>query len=183
MNRVQKQDTVDLLSGVFASSSIVVVLKNNGLDAKAFKQFRRGIRRADGVCRIAKNTLTKLSLESSAGRGYRDALCDVLVGPTIIAHTDQDDPQGFVKVLVESVKDNADHVELVAASFSDRAVDISELKELASLPSMDVLRAQLLAMFSAPMANILNLLQAPQNDLLLLLDAYIEKRKKEGDAE
>ena len=58
----------------------------------------------------------------------------------------------------------------------DQALDESQFKALASLPSKEELLAQLLSVFQAPIQSLLGVLQAPARDLVLVLKAHADKK-------
>ena len=65
------------------------------------------------------------------------------------------------------------------AVMENRLLSMDELKAIASLPSLEVLRMQLLGLMLAPHRNILGMLNAPGRSMAAVLDAWNEKRTKE----
>ena len=58
----------------------------------------------------------------------------------------------------------------------------AEIKQLATLPSADVLRAQLVGALVAPMTTVVGLFTAPLRDLVGVLDARIRQLEEQGEA-
>jgi hypothetical protein len=56
-----------------------------------------------------------------------------------------------------------------------------DVKNLATLPPLDVLRGQVLGAITAPLMTVVGLISAPVRDLLGLIDARIEQLKEQGD--
>ena len=57
------------------------------------------------------------------------------------------------------------------------------VKELASLPPVDTVRAQLAGAILAPLTTVVMLLSAPLHDLVGLIDARIRQLEEQGDAD
>lgn len=178
MNRFEKKTRVEDLAHVFAASSMIIVSRNNGLSAIKMRDFRRSIRKLDGECnyKIVKNTLSKLALKDSH---YKEALEELFKGPNTITYCINGDSVAVAKTVVEFCKENTE-MEIVAAAVPDKAVSIDELKELASLPPIDVLRAQLLGVLIAPMSNIINVFKANSENLVRIIEAYADKKQGGG---
>src|SRR3546814_17803870 len=94
------------------------------------------MRDAGASYKVAKNRLARLALE---GTSYQ-SIGDLLVGPTGIATSI--DPVAAAKVAVEFAKTN-DKFEIVGGAMGNTVLDVSGVKALAELPSLDELRAKI----------------------------------------
>ncbi len=91
--------------------------------------------------KVAKNRLVKLALQGT------DAvhIADLFKGPTVIAYSD--DPVAAAKVSVEFAKTNEKLV-ILGGAMGKTNLNPDGVKALASLPSLDELRAKLVGMIA-----------------------------------
>jgi len=64
---------------------------------------------------------------------------------------------------------------IVGGSLGDRQLDEAGVKSLATLPSLDQLRARLVGVLQGPATRVAAMLQAPGTQLARVLDAYATK--------
>ena len=157
MKREEKQQLISSLSDVFKKAKLVVVVHNNGLSMEETTALRKGVREDGASYKVAKNRLAKLAL---AGTPY-ESLQDLLKGPTAIAYSE--DEIAASKAVVKMAK-QSDKFKVIGGAMNGQVVDVARIQQLASLPDMDGLRAQLIG-----------LLQAPAGQLARLAKAYSEK--------
>ena len=168
MDRTEKQEFVAELASVFAETSMVVVSLNNGLTVAEVTNLRVKMRAAGVTFKVAKNRLANLALEGTRFGG----LAPMLKGPTALAWSM--DPVAAAKVAVEFAKTNEKFV-LIGGSLGAQILDVSGLKALAELPSLDALRAGLVGMIQTPATRIAGVLQAPAGQLARVFGAYANK--------
>lgn len=171
MNRTEKKALVASLSDVFAQTSMVVVTRNSGLTVANVTDLRRKVRAVGANYRVVKNRLAVLALEGSRFSG----IVPILKGPTALAWAE--DPVVVAKVIVDFAKTN-DKIEILGGSLGTQVLDVSGIKALAELPSLDVLRAQLVGLVSTPATRVATLSQAPAAQLARVFGAYA----RTGDA-
>ena len=157
MNRDEKKQLLDDLHGLFDASEVIVVSHYKGLTVAEVSELRDTIRKAGAGFRVTKNRITKLALKGTKFEG----LADLFKGPTAIAFAT--DPVSACKACVAFAKDNEKLI-IVGGSMGATALTIDEIKRLATIPSMDELRAK-----------IIGLLQAPAAQLARVTKAYSEK--------
>ncbi len=168
MNRAKKLEIVAKLKEAFLSSSIVIVARNQGITVGEANSLRRSMRSANTVFCVTKNRLAKIALQGSV----YDGLDSLFLGPTAIAYSA--DPVSAAKVIVDYAKTNK-NIEILGGMMGDQYLDISQVQALASLPSLDELRGQLVGLISAPATKIARILQAPAGQLARVCGAYAEK--------
>ena len=78
------------------------------------------------------------------------------------------------KVVVDFAKTN-DKFEIVGGAMGDTVLDVDGVKALATLPSLDELRAKIVGLVQAPATKIVQIVQAPAGQLARVLSAYAEK--------
>lgn len=165
MNRTEKKDYVGSLHEGFKSSEVVVVAHYKGLSVSEISDLRSKSRAAGVTIKVTKNRLTKLSLKDTNFEG----LTDMFTGPTLVAYAA--DPVAPAKVMAEFAKAN-DKLELLGGGFGEQVMSVAEVKNLATMPSLDELRAKLVGLLQAPAQNILGVVQAPAGQLARVFSAY-----------
>ena len=168
MDRTEKQEFVAELASVFAETSMVVVTRNEGLTVAEVTALRVKMRAAGVTFRVAKNRLANLALEGTRF----DGIAPMLKGPTALAWSK--DPVAVAKTAVEFAKTNEKFV-LIGGALGTQTLDVSGLKALAELPSLDTLRAGLLGMIQTPATRIAGVLQAPAGQRARVFGAYAKK--------
>jgi large subunit ribosomal protein L10 len=168
MNRSEKTDAVAALNATFNEAAVVVVTRNLGLTVAQSTDLRLKMRDAGASYKVAKNSLTKIAL---ADTQYK-SLSDLLTGPTALATSG--DPVAAAKVAVQFAKTN-DRLEIVGGAMGDTLLDVDGVKALASLPSLDELRAKLIGLIQAPATKVAQVLVAPAGQLARVFGAYAAK--------
>lgn len=164
MDRVAKEQLVSDLHAVFEGTSSVVVTHYTGLSVAELGDLRTQMREAGASFKVTKNRLTRLAL---AGTKY-EGLTDLFTGPTAIAYAD--DPVAAAKAAVGFSKKNEKLVVLGGAVGSE-TLDADGVKALATLPSLDELRAKIVGILSTPATRVAGVLQAPAGQLARVLSA------------
>ena len=170
MDRSQKSDLVAELKSVFSETSVVVITRNLGLTVAQSTDLRLKMRDAGAQFKVAKNRLAKIALE---GTQY-GSISDLLTGPTALATST--DPVAAAKVAVEFAKTN-DRLEIVGGAMGDTLLDVAGVKALAALPSLDELRAKLVATFAAPATQFVRTLAEPGAGFARVLQARVDQQQ------
>lgn len=165
MDRSQKAESVASLNAVFNEVGVVVITRNLGLTVAQSTQLRTKIREAGASYKVAKNRLAKLAIQNTDYAG----IGDLLTGPTAIAASV--DPVAAAKVVVEFAK-TTDKLEIVGGSMGSQVLTPEGVKALASMPSLDELRAKLIGLVQAPATKIAQLSTAPAAKLARVFGAY-----------
>lgn len=166
LTRAQKETQVAELKDRLGRANCVVLADYRGLDVKAVNALRSAIRGGEGYeYRVAKNRLMVRACEGSAAEG----LAEHLQGPTAVAFS-FGDPVGLAKILVDFAKEH-EVFDLKAGLLEGRAVGREELAKIATLPSLDGVRAQLVGLVQAPATKLVRLLAEPGGQLARLVEA------------
>ncbi len=163
-NRTVKSETVDDLKKMLSEQSFTVVVQSSGLNAGDTVKLRNKIRAAEAGYRVGKNTLVKIALKDTPFEG----LTQFMKGPTALAYAKE--PVAIAKALVEFAKGN-DKFKLLSANLNGQMLDGNALKTLATLPSLNELRAKLVGMIQTPATRIAGVLQAPAGQLARVMAA------------
>lgn len=165
MDRQNKEQLISSMRQVLASSSLVVVTHQSGLTVSEVSELRRKVREAGASYKVLKNTLARLALFDTD----HSELSEIMKGPTALAFSE--DPVAAAKAVAEFAKKN-DKLSIVGGSMGQGAMDATAIQALAKLPSLDELRAKLIAMLQAPATKVAGVLQAPAGQLARVFSAY-----------
>jgi large subunit ribosomal protein L10 len=168
VDRTAKNDAVATLNGVFSNTSVVVVAHYAGLTVAQFQKLRREMKANGATVKVAKNRLAKIALEGTDVA----SISPLLTGPTLIAYSN--DPVAAPKVAIAFAKDN-DKLVILGGAMGKTALNPDGVKALASMPSLDELRAKLLGLLQAPATKIAQLSTAPAAKLARVFQAYADK--------
>jgi large subunit ribosomal protein L10 len=168
VDRTQKAESVEELKGIFADAGSLVVAHYSGLTVAELSSLRRRMRAEGAAFKIAKNRLAVRALQGTAVEG----IANLFKGPTGIAYSK--DPIAASKVAVDFAKTNAKLV-VLGGSVGVTVLDAEGVKALASLPSLDQLRAKLIGLIQAPATKIAGVLAAPAGQLARVIGAYSKK--------
>ena len=168
-NRLEKEKLIKEINDEIKDSSIIVVNQQTGLNADQTRSLRVAMRTGGVGLKIAKNTLIKHVIAN----GPFSALEKFLQGPTVLAFSK--DPISAAKVSSEFAKKN-DKFTVVGAVMNGELMEAQQVKVLASLPSLDELRAKIIGLVQAPATKIAGVLQAPAGQLARVMSA----RSKQG---
>ena len=168
MDRAQKAAAVAELKQTFEEVGVVVVTRNNGMTVAQSTQLRNRMREAGASFKVSKNKLARIALD---GTDYL-SLGEMLTGPVGLATSV--DPVAAARVAVDFAKTN-DKFEIVGGAMGATALDVSGVQALATLPSLDELRAKIVGLLVAPATKIATIAQAPGAQIARVLAAYAEK--------
>jgi large subunit ribosomal protein L10 len=168
VDRAAKQESITTLNDVFKASSVVVVAHYAGLTVAQMQNLRSQARQAGASVKVAKNRLAKIALEGTDVA----SIATLLKGPTVIAYSG--DPIAAPKVTSDFAKANEKFV-ILGGAMGKTALNPDGVKALASLPSLDELRAKLVGLIVAPATKVAQVVNAPAAKLARVVQAYAAK--------
>jgi large subunit ribosomal protein L10 len=168
MDRAQKAESIETLKGVFEGAGAVVVTHYLGLTVAEMTDLRGRLRKEGATLKVVKNTLVQKALDGSVGEAG-DAL---FTGPVAIAFAP--DPVSAAKVSTQYAKEN-EKFTVVGGLMGQTVLDQNGIKALATLPSLDQLRAKILGLLNAPATRVAGVLQAPAGQIARVIGAYAAK--------
>jgi large subunit ribosomal protein L10 len=164
VDRAAKQALVTSLHDVLKDTGVVVVAHNTGMVAAQSADFRKRVKEAGGSVKVAKNKLVKLALKDTQAEG----ISDLFTGPTVLAFSK--DPIAAAKIAVNYAKEN-DKLVILGGAMGASVLDANGVKALASLPSLDELRATLIGLLNAPATKIARTVKEPGAQLARVVQA------------
>jgi large subunit ribosomal protein L10 len=168
MDRAEKTELVASLQQVFKTTNVVVVCHYAGLTVAQMSALRRQMRQAGASVKVTKNRLAKIALQGTDVA----SISALLKGPTLLAFSG--DPVAAPKVASDFAKAN-DKLVILGGAMGTTVLDASGVKALASLPSLDELRAKLVGLIQAPATKIAQVVNAPAAKVARVLGAYAAK--------
>lgn len=168
MDRAAKKEQVAALNGVFKDASVVVVAHYSGLTVAQMQTLRQQMKQAGAAVKVAKNRLAKIALEGTDVA----SIASLMKGPTLIAFSS--DPVAAPKVASDFAKAHEKFV-ILGGAMGKTTLDLDGVKQLASLPSLDELRAKIVGLIQAPATKIAQVVNAPAAKLARVVQAYASK--------
>jgi large subunit ribosomal protein L10 len=168
VDRAAKKELVATLNGVFKSANVVVVAHYSGLTVPQMQTLRKQMKQSGATVKVAKNRLAKIALEGTDAA----VIVPLLKGPTLIAYSG--DPVAAPKVATDFAKANEKFV-ILGGAMGKTALDPNAVKALASLPSLDELRAKIVGLIQAPATKIAQVINAPAAKVARVVQAYANK--------
>ncbi len=157
MNKEQKKNYISEMSTQFENSKAVMVTHYQGLTMVQLDELRAKMREHGIIFKITKNRITKLALEKTKCK----ELSNLFTGPTAVAFGE--DAIMSARILSNFAKDN-ESLKLIGGIMDNEVLDEAGVKNVASLPTLDEARA-----------NIVGILNAPASKLVSIFLAYSEK--------
>nr|WP_152830123.1 MULTISPECIES: 50S ribosomal protein L10 [Brucella] len=170
VDRAEKREFVAWLNGAFKESGSVVVAHYTGLTVAQMSDLRSKMRDAGGSVKVAKNRLAKIALQGTESEG----IADLFTGQTVVAYAN--DPITAPKVAVEFAKAN-DKLVILGGAMGATTLNADGVKSLASLPSLDELRAKLVGMIQTPAQRLAVLTSAPAGQIARVIGAHARKNE------
>ena len=168
MDRAEKRELVTGLNDAFSNAGSVVVAHYAGITVAQMNDLRSKMRAAGGTVKVAKNRLAKIALQGTESEN----IIDLFKGQTLIAYSE--DPVVAPKVASDFAKTN-DRLVILGGAMGTTALNADGVKALATMPSLDELRARIVGMIATPATRIAQIVNAPAAQLARVIGAYARK--------
>jgi large subunit ribosomal protein L10 len=168
VDRAEKKAAIATLNEGFKASTVVVVAHYSGLTVAQMQTLRKQMKLAGATVKVAKNRLARIALDGTDVA----SIGALLKGPALIASSR--DPIAAPKVAIDFAKTHEKFV-ILGGAMGKTALNPDGVKALASLPSLDELRARLVGLLVAPATKIAQVVNAPALKLARVVQAYADK--------
>lgn len=176
ITRKKKEELLAHYNESLQNCSALFLTRYQGLGVNDMNALRKVLRDANGSYVIVKNTLAKKALVE-AGLPEVDNLFEGPVGVSFCFG----DPPPVAKALVEFAK-KADNLEIKGGLLGGNVLSNQAIKDLAELPPLEVLRAQLLGVISAPATQLAGVVASGVRQVINVVNAYADSGESESAA-
>jgi large subunit ribosomal protein L10 len=153
LNRSEKEAVISDVTTLAAKAQTLVIAEYRGITVADMTKLRNNARSAGVTLSVLKNTLARRAVAGSAF----EVVADQMSGPLIYGFSV--DAVAAAKVVAEFAKTN-DKLVIRAGAYGGKVLDVNGVKQLASIPSKEVLLAQLLGLMQSPISRTARVLAA-----------------------
>jgi large subunit ribosomal protein L10 len=153
LNRSEKEAVIHDVTGLAAKAQTLVLAQYRGITVADMTKLRASARSNGVSLSVLKNTLARRAV---AGSGF-EIVSDLMTGPLVYGFSE--DAVAAARVVADFAKTN-DKLVIRGGAFGGKALDVNGVKQLASIPSKEVLLAQLLGLMQSPMSRLARVLAA-----------------------
>ena len=153
LNRSEKEAVINDVTGLAAKAQTLVIAEYRGITVADMTKLRASARSQGVSLSVLKNTLARRAVNGSSF----EVLVDQMTGPLIYGFSE--DAVAAAKVVADFAKTN-DKLVIRGGAFGGKALDVDGVKQLANIPSKEVLLAQLLGLMQSPISRTARALAA-----------------------
>ncbi|MBN8828861.1 MAG: 50S ribosomal protein L10 [Sphingobacteriia bacterium] len=167
---MRKNEKINLVASVneeFKKNTMAVAFYYHGLTVADLTELRKRVGSSQGKMKVIKNRLTKLAIKETSF----ECMDPVLKGPTAIAYSNE---PAFVKEIVNFAKDK-ESLKIVGGVLNGKLVDEASVKVIATLPSLDELRAKILGIIQTPASRVAGAINEVPSKVARVLKTYASK--------
>jgi large subunit ribosomal protein L10 len=167
--RAEKKYLVEEVSRHLEKSDFVFLTDYNTVNVEEIAALRNDLRQEEAEFHVVKNSILNVAAKA---RNLPD-LDSWLAGPTAIVLGGRN-PSGVAKIL-KKFSDDKKKLDVKVGILGDRTLDKKDVQALAELPSIEILKSQLLALFNTPAQRMVSVLNAVPVSVVNVLKAQSEK--------
>ena len=153
LNRSEKEAVISEVTSLAAKAQTLVIAEYRGITVADMTKLRTTARDSAVTLSVLKNTMARRAV---AGSGF-EVVSDQMTGPLIYSFSV--DAVAAAKVVADFAKTN-DKLVIRGGAYGGKALDVNGVKQLASIPSKEVLLAQLLGLMQSPISRTARVLAA-----------------------
>ena len=142
-----------------------MVTHYSGLKTTQTDELRTKIKEVGGRFVIVKNSLMKIILKEHKSKEFKE----LFNGPVALAYSE--DEVSAAKIAVNFSKEN-DKLLILGGIMGDKFLEQKDVLEIATLPSLDEIRAKLVSLIQTPARNIAYALKFSANKLARVFNEY-----------
>ena len=174
MNRTQKEQVVASAREEFLESAGSFVVGYRGVTVHDLQLLRNKLRNNGGVFRVVKKRLASIAVDGVEGVNSLDSYLNGQIGIVFA----KEDPVVVAKTLYDFSREN-NNLSVIAGCLDGQVFDKKEVKRIASLPSKDVLLAQLVGLLNAPITRFVSVLTDILAKPVRVIKSIEEKKRNE----
>ena len=164
MNKEAKKTYVEQMKKSFSSNESVMIAQYQGLNVNELDELRKELREKGIIFKITKNRITKIAIKDTPVKDLEK----FFTGPTAAAISS--DPISTAKILTKFAKSH-DKLKIVAGFMDGKVLDKNEVAIIATLPSLDEARANIVGILATPAQKLVSILLAPGSKIANLARA------------
>jgi large subunit ribosomal protein L10 len=164
MNKESKKTYIEDMKKVFSSNESVMIAHYQGLNVVQLDALRKELRENEIIFKVTKNRITKLAVKDTPLK----ELEKFFTGPTAAAISSE--PFLSARILTKFAKTN-DNLKIVAGFMEGKIIDQAEIAKIASLPTLQEARAQIVGVLNASAQKIIGILLAQSQKMASLSPA------------
>lgn len=169
ISKERKEEVLSTYTDWMKRSQALILVEYTGVKMKDLDAIRSKIRESGGEFHVVKNTLARRAFADSG----MELPEDYLVKSTAISFAFTD-PASTAKALTEATK-GKEAIKVKGGYMSGQALDAAQVKALADMPPLPVVRAQLLGVLQAPAGKLVRTIAEPARGLAAVIKAFAEK--------
>ena len=150
-------------------SQAVILVEYTGVQMKDLNAIRAKIREAGGEFHVLKNTLARRAFAATG----MELPADYLIKSTAVSFAFTD-PASTAKALADATK-GSEFVKVKGGFMGGQVLNALQVKALAEIPPLPVVRAQLLGVLQAPAGKLVRTIAEPARGLAAVMRAFSEK--------
>lgn len=167
----QKQKLVQEIKEKIENATLVICTDYRGLNVDQVNDLRNKLRVPGVEYRVLKNTMFRFALQEA---GY-ERIAEQIHGPNAVIFS-KEDPVGPAKIIFDFAKANK-QIELKIGILEGQFLSADGIKDLAQLPTREVLLAQVVGTMQAPITSFVRVLNANLTGLVRALDGIREQKQ------
>ena len=169
LTKEQKREVVAQYGEWLERSDAFVLAEYTGMNMKSMDELRAKVREAGGEFHVVKNTLAKLALKE-ADIDFQD---EHFLSSTAIGFAFED-PPALAKAITDFAQES-DFLKVKVGYLEKQMMSAAEVKALADLPPLPVMRATLLSTLLAPASQLVRTLAEPGRQVAAVVKALSER--------
>lgn len=177
ISRAKKEELVAQYKELIGQSNALFLTDYTGMDVKAMESLRDKVSEVNGSFHVTKNSLLQIALQESKKTFPPD-----LLGGQIATGFALEEIPTLAKVLVDYAKDE-DTLKIKGGILESEFLTVEQVENLAKLPSLEELRAQLLGLINAPARNIVSTITSSVRQVVNVIDAYAKSEESSESEE
>jgi large subunit ribosomal protein L10 len=151
------------------ASPFFIVVDYVGLTVGQFTELRKRLNKAGAEVHVVKNSIFRIAAQEAGVTDFNGALAGQLA-----VVTGQKDVSAAAKTL-KTYQSEFEKPKIKFGYLNNKRLEAADLKALADLPSIEVMRGKLLGLLQAPASSLARLLNTPAAQLARVLQAHVDK--------